>query len=218
MELKILFDNEALSGFKKGWGFSCLVEIGKKKLLFDTGNGPGFLANMEKFGIFPRDINHVILSHPHHDHIGGLSYLLQYNPGLSVHVPAFFPFKLKAALMSSCDFHETFGLKQIEENFWVDTAENILSEQFCLINTKHGLLILTGCAHPGLNHIFQKANIHQKPFFGVIGGFHNFNDLELLRNLSFIAPCHCTTSKNAILHQYPNKAHKCASGIVFKFQ
>jgi len=42
MDIKILFDNEALDGFKKGWGFSCLIETAEKKILFDTGNGPSF--------------------------------------------------------------------------------------------------------------------------------------------------------------------------------
>jgi len=218
MEIKILYDNEALEGFKKGWGFSCLIETATKKIVFDTGNGPGFLANMEKFHVSPKEIDDVVLSHPHPDHLGGLNYLLQRCSKVTVHVPSFFPFKLKVALMGTCNYHETFGFEQIEDTFWVDIVEANLSEQFCLIETAEGILIITGCAHPGLPRIFEKAKGCQKPLIGVLGGFHDFNDLELMKSLSFIAPCHCTKSKKAILDRYPDKTHRCASGVSFKFK
>lgn len=34
MEIRILYDNEAKEGFKRGWGFSCLVG---GETLFDVG-------------------------------------------------------------------------------------------------------------------------------------------------------------------------------------
>lgn len=34
MDLKIVYDNAAKVGFKRGWGFSCLVG---ESILFDTG-------------------------------------------------------------------------------------------------------------------------------------------------------------------------------------
>jgi 7,8-dihydropterin-6-yl-methyl-4-(beta-D-ribofuranosyl)aminobenzene 5'-phosphate synthase len=217
MDIRILFDNEALDGFKKGWGFSCLIETAKKKILFDTGNGPSFLTNMEKFQIFPKDIDDIVLSHPHPDHLGGLRYLLQRCSKATVHVPSFFPFELKVALMGTCNYHETSGFEQIGDASWVDSIENTHSEQFCLIETTQGLLLITGCAHPGLDRILQKATSHQKPLIGALGGFHDFNDLDLLKNLAFIAPCHCTKFKKAILDLYPEKAHRCASGMSFQF-
>jgi len=66
MEIKIVYDNIALKGFQKGWGFSCLIELEKTKILFDTGDGPKFLDNLQKFDISPVDIEYVILSHPHY--------------------------------------------------------------------------------------------------------------------------------------------------------
>ena len=65
MQVKIIYDNEALPGFKKGWGFSCLIELTEHRILFDTGDSRKFLVNLQKFAIDPIDVEHLILSHPH---------------------------------------------------------------------------------------------------------------------------------------------------------
>ncbi|MHA1279089.1 MAG: MBL fold metallo-hydrolase [Candidatus Helarchaeota archaeon] len=218
MEIKIIFDNEARAGFKKGWGFSCLIELNKKRILFDTGTDAKILNNLKKFGIPPRSIDLIILSHPHFDHIGGLKFLIpELSPNCSIYVPFFFPVELKMELMSICQIHETFGFEHVIENIYIDTARGILSEQFCFTDLPSGILLITGCAHPGLDNILTKAKQYKKPLFGVIGGFHNFQKLTLLQKLSFVAPCHCTSQKNAILAQFPDIAHPCAAGIVYQF-
>ena len=217
MKITIVYDNEALTGFKKGWGFACLIELREKKILFDTGEGPVTLANIAKLKINIEDISYIILSHPHFDHIGGLAHLINFNPKLTVIMPSFFPVKLKLELMSYCQTRETFGFEKILENIYVDVAMNHLYEQFCMIDLPQGLLVITGCAHPGLDNVLMKADRHDRPIYGVMGGFHGFNKLSLLKPLSFIAPCHCTKHKTEILKRFPNSAHPCASGSVFSF-
>ena len=74
-----------------------LLVDGNQRYLFDTGfadNGPPntgkLLANMAAAGFKPEDINHVVLSHFHGDHINGLRFksgALVY-PNARVHVPA----------------------------------------------------------------------------------------------------------------------------------
>lgn len=55
------------------WGFSALVEVDGKRILFDTGRTPGLvLDNARILGIDLSDIEDVVLSHFHHDHTGGL--------------------------------------------------------------------------------------------------------------------------------------------------
>ena len=217
MEIKILYDNEAKQGFRKGWGFSCLIELNNAKILFDTGDGPDFLFNLQKFNITPQEITYCILSHPHNDHIGGLGHLLQVNSELRVIVPSFFPVKLKMQIMSSCQMHETFGYEQIMDDLYVDTALNHLYEQFCVIKLDQGLLIITGCAHPGLDSIIQQVKGYNLPLFGVIGGFHGFRKFGVLKELQFVVPGHCTSYKNAILEIFPKTAHPCAAGTTFQF-
>jgi 7,8-dihydropterin-6-yl-methyl-4-(beta-D-ribofuranosyl)aminobenzene 5'-phosphate synthase len=58
------------------WGFSALVQVNGKKLLFDTGKEPDtVLRNAQTLGVDLSDVTDVILSHSHHDHVGGLATL-----------------------------------------------------------------------------------------------------------------------------------------------
>jgi 7,8-dihydropterin-6-yl-methyl-4-(beta-D-ribofuranosyl)aminobenzene 5'-phosphate synthase len=58
------------------WGFSALVEVNGRKLLFDTGRTPKLVYdNARALGVRLSDVEDVILSHFHSDHTGGLLYL-----------------------------------------------------------------------------------------------------------------------------------------------
>jgi 7,8-dihydropterin-6-yl-methyl-4-(beta-D-ribofuranosyl)aminobenzene 5'-phosphate synthase len=61
-------------------GFSALVRIEKdgrrRTLLFDTGVSPsGMVENMRRLGISPADVEVIVLSHGHWDHITGMEGL-----------------------------------------------------------------------------------------------------------------------------------------------
>ena len=58
------------------WGFSALVEVDGKRILFDTGAQPDtVLRNAGVLGIDLSDVTDVVLSHSHWDHVGGLETL-----------------------------------------------------------------------------------------------------------------------------------------------
>jgi 7,8-dihydropterin-6-yl-methyl-4-(beta-D-ribofuranosyl)aminobenzene 5'-phosphate synthase len=73
---------------KKDWGFSALVEVAGKRILFDTGNDRDvFVANIKAKGIDLTNLDFVVMSHRHSDHMAGLSYVLSMNPKVKIYAP-----------------------------------------------------------------------------------------------------------------------------------
>jgi 7,8-dihydropterin-6-yl-methyl-4-(beta-D-ribofuranosyl)aminobenzene 5'-phosphate synthase len=72
----------------KDWGYAALVEISGKRILFDTGDDPAIFAkNVKAKGVDLTQLDFVVLSHRHSDHVGGLSYLLSVNPNVKIYAP-----------------------------------------------------------------------------------------------------------------------------------
>lgn len=73
---------------KKDWGYAALVEVGGRRILFDTGDDPAILAaNVRAAGVDLRALDFVVMSHRHGDHMGGLAHLLSVNPGVRIYAP-----------------------------------------------------------------------------------------------------------------------------------
>jgi 7,8-dihydropterin-6-yl-methyl-4-(beta-D-ribofuranosyl)aminobenzene 5'-phosphate synthase len=76
------------AAMKKDWGFSALVEISGKRILFDTGNDQDiFAANIKAKNIDLTSIDFVVLSHRHSDHMAGLNHVLSVNPTVKIYAP-----------------------------------------------------------------------------------------------------------------------------------
>lgn len=76
------------SSLIKDFGFSCIVKYAGKIILFDAGsNAEIFKFNTDKLGINLREIDIVVVSHGHFDHLNGLDYLLQVNPNVKIYFP-----------------------------------------------------------------------------------------------------------------------------------
>ena len=146
-----IYDNyQANPQLKTGWGFSCLVRhsfseggvIKEKSILFDTGaDNETLLSNMGKIEVDSSEIDFVFISHLHEDHTGGLSGILEIKPDLQVYKP------------------ESFSdSAQIINNVWTTGPMGTgIKEQSLIINSGQGLVIITGCAHPGVVNIIKKA-------------------------------------------------------------
>jgi 7,8-dihydropterin-6-yl-methyl-4-(beta-D-ribofuranosyl)aminobenzene 5'-phosphate synthase len=81
-------DPAMTKGMMKDWGFSALVEIAGKRILFDTGdNAEIFAANVKAKGIDLTKLDFVVLSHRHSDHMAGLNYVLSVNPAVRIYAP-----------------------------------------------------------------------------------------------------------------------------------
>ncbi|MEO2241125.1 MAG: MBL fold metallo-hydrolase [Euryarchaeota archaeon] len=86
MRLRLVYDDRrGRPGFRATWGFSCLVELEDRRLLVDAGGRDRVLLhNLRRAGVRPRDLEAVIVTHDHEDHVGALPGLLDRNPALTV--------------------------------------------------------------------------------------------------------------------------------------
>ncbi|CAM3615336.1 MBL fold metallo-hydrolase [Polaromonas hydrogenivorans] len=73
---------------QKDWGYAAFLEVGGKRILFDTGNNAEVLAkNAAARNIDLSRLDFVVMSHRHGDHMGGMSYLLSVNPKVRIYAP-----------------------------------------------------------------------------------------------------------------------------------
>jgi 7,8-dihydropterin-6-yl-methyl-4-(beta-D-ribofuranosyl)aminobenzene 5'-phosphate synthase len=212
---------------KTGWGFSCLVEADGMKLLFDTGGeGSLLLENMEKLGIDPKEIDAVVLSHSHGDHTGGLDDFLKAGSEVKLYLLKSFPHSFKKKVESSkAEIVEVSGSVAISER--VNTTGELgtsIKEQSLMVKTSKGLVVITGCAHPGILNILKHAKkITGEDVYLVLGGFHLLDRSETqlkevikgFRELGVkkVAPCHCSGEQTRTLFQKEYKEDFIANGV-----
>jgi metal-dependent hydrolase (beta-lactamase superfamily II) len=76
MVLKSIYDNEALDCFRGSSGFSCLVE--EKRIIIDTGSDVStLLFNTRRLAVNTKNIDKIVLSHEHGDHVADIQILDQ---------------------------------------------------------------------------------------------------------------------------------------------
>ncbi len=216
LTITVVYDNNPYKeGIETAWGFSCLITGTEKTILFDTGgDGQLLLNNMKKLAIEPNTIDIVILSHIHGDHTGGLNSFLQKNPDVTVYLPESFPQKFK-------DDVKVHRAKIMDVNQYSKICEDVYStgqlgvwikEQSLIIRTKKGLVIITGCAHPGIVKIVDVAkDIMKDDILLVMGGFHlewvTKGKIERIisafkqMGVRYVGPSHCTGEKARALFE-----------------
>jgi len=181
MRITILYDNTtAVTGGKPDWGFACLVEGMGKTILFDTGTKSALLKeNIELLQVDTGKIDLIVISHMHGDHTGGLEWVLSQKKGLTVFLPASAgePYLAKvrqwggnpvpvSASREICAGVFSTGALPADFN-------PAFTEQALVIVREKGVLVLTGCAHPGILAIARRAVDMKlgKPDIA-LGGFH----------------------------------------------
>lgn len=157
--------------------------------------------SMKRLGIDPASIDTVVLSHPHGDHTAGLERFLRQNSKVKVYLPQSFQQQL-----------QRLGADTVTINGPVQLCDRVhstgemgaaIKEQALLLETSNGLVVITGCAHPGVVNIVKRARQYSgKKVYLLMGGSHWMGAspseieqrLEALRALGVkkVAPSHCT--------------------------
>jgi 7,8-dihydropterin-6-yl-methyl-4-(beta-D-ribofuranosyl)aminobenzene 5'-phosphate synthase len=177
LRITVLYDNTAARpGCRADWGFACLVEGAGKTILFDTGtNAEIFRSNVRALGVDLSRVDALVISHPHGDHTGGLGVAVKARAGL----PVYLPFGAPEALAAE---RRTAGAKVFLPEGPAEIGPDALvtgpvggqvPEQALVVRRPGGLVVVTGCAHPGIVAMVERARqMAAGRVLAVIGGFH----------------------------------------------
>jgi 7,8-dihydropterin-6-yl-methyl-4-(beta-D-ribofuranosyl)aminobenzene 5'-phosphate synthase len=177
LRITVLYDNTAARpDCRADWGFACLVEGTEKTILFDTGTKADvFAANVGALGVDLSRVDALVISHPHGDHTGGIPVALKARSGLPVFLPFGAPPTLAETLRSA-------GASVVVPEGPADIGRDALvtgpvggrvPEQALIVRRHEGLVVLTGCSHPGIVAIVEKAKqVAGGKVLAVLGGFH----------------------------------------------
>ena len=226
--MTIVYDNYQFDPeLKAEWGFSCFIRGTQKTILFDTGgDGSTLLSNMRKLEITPSQVDLIFLSHIHGDHTGGLFEFLKKNQKAKVFLLHSFPSPFKEEITA-------LGAPYVEVKEPIQICQNVFStgemgtsvkEQSLIIQTEKGLVIITGCAHPGIVGIVKKAKeLLDRNAYMVLGGFHLLSSSkEKIEGIAGefrkmgvekVAPCHCSGDKARELLQQEYKGDFIGGGV-----
>ena len=234
LSITVIYDNNPYTkGLRAEWGLSCLIRGSERTILFDTGgNGSFLLENVNELGINPRKIDTVVLSHIHSDHVGGLKEFLDKNEQVTVYLPMSFPQEFKANLMSA-------GIRIMEVHDPTKICDGVyttgelgagIKEQSLIVHTTHGMIVITGCAHPGIVGILKRAkDLIKDDILLAMGGFHlggaGQEDLEKIilsfrsMGVKFVGPCHCSgdLARQMFKEEYGDSYMNLGVGRVIKF-
>jgi 7,8-dihydropterin-6-yl-methyl-4-(beta-D-ribofuranosyl)aminobenzene 5'-phosphate synthase len=196
LEILPLFEkNGDSSTFQVGHGVSYLVKTDQISLLVDVGFIPNktdpspVTQNMDKLGITWDEIDAILISHPHPDHLGGTDAWLaktisfgSQNVDLSgkniyAPIPLTYPGVSVTVTKDPTILGPgvaTIGVLSYPEVMPVSVLNPKGYEQSLAVNvTGKGILLITGCGHPTLERLVLRAEeVFGQPVIGIVGGLH----------------------------------------------
>jgi 7,8-dihydropterin-6-yl-methyl-4-(beta-D-ribofuranosyl)aminobenzene 5'-phosphate synthase len=177
------------SGLNGEPGVSYLVRAGGTRVLFDSGLSGGkpesaLAHNARMLGVPLGDLDAVVISHLHADHVGGLAAMRRRTFSFSADpleprgVPAHVPTQMHHP---RADIAVTTGPRVIGPGmavlpplprmlFWI----GYVSEQVLVVNVAgFGLVLISGCGHPRIEQILGiTERVLDVPIKAVVGGLH----------------------------------------------
>ncbi|MCX6301934.1 MAG: MBL fold metallo-hydrolase [Bacteroidia bacterium] len=208
--VRVIYDNYVkTNGLESDWGFAILIEGLEKTILFDTGTKPDiFTSNFKKMGLDAAKIDFLVISHEHGDHTGGIASFVEMKKDIPVIIPYSFSDKFKKR-MSELRLEPLLvkeSAKICENLYTSGEFDYQIAEHALVLNTKKGLVVMTGCSHPGIVEMLKEIKTtFNKNIYMVFGGFHLLqkSDKEMNKILSEmktlgVVKCgatHCTGEK-----------------------
>jgi len=208
--VKVVYDNYVKTiGLKSDWGYAIVIEGLDKNILFDTGAKPDiFESNFKSMGLDAQKIDFLVLSHEHSDHTKGIPAFVKMRKDIPVIIPYSFSESFKKKMSG-------YGLEPLLVKDPVKICTNLYSsgefqgpipEQALVLNTKQGLIVMTGCSHPGLVRMLTEIkSSFNKNIYMVFGGFHLLEKsddemMSIIRDMKAlgVVKCgatHCTGEK-----------------------
>ena len=227
LDLTILCDNYPNEDLVCEWGFSALIETNGLTVLLDTGQSySGLRENSLDLNKDLSEVDYVVISHEHWDHVGGLSYIDEINPGVTVYVPEHMNSQTFNSInQSSLNAVKVNATTIIEDGFAViGELYGPPYEQALAVNVKDvGLVCFVGCSHPGVeNHVEKAIEDLGYNVYMVIGGFHmgaatqQVIQLKIDRLLELgvqkIYPTHCSGDP---IRQYLASSYPLQYGLAY---
>lgn len=187
-------------------GISLLIKMDKELILFDTGSGGEELVhNLGKLNIDLKEIHKVVISHRHPDHTDGLKlFLAKGKKGVELYFPAALD-KIPEGIRALCGriivAKET---QMVSDGVYTSGVLGMrIKEQSLCIDSEQGIILLVGCAHPGIVRIVREIKKRLgRDIYAVFGGFHlEFHPAFITRffinqlkkmGVRKVAPVHCT--------------------------
>jgi len=230
--LVVLCDRQRVDPqLRAGWGFSCLVEHGGRRWLFDTAESfPLLRGNAEALGIDLGSLEAVFLSHFHGDQVGGLWGLLKHLSGVTLYVLSGFPRDLERRARGAKVVRIRRPQRLAEGIFTTGRMGHTVEEQALVVRAPQGLVVITACAHPGAPRVVKRARAvaSERAVDLVMGGVHLFSydsaqaervaaGLQEL-GVRRIAPAHCTGSlaRRAFLQAFGSGFVEVGAGTVLE--
>lgn len=177
------------SGLRGEPGVSYLLRADDVTLLFDCGLGIGrgetaFETNAQMLGVDLDELDGLVISHLHEDHVGGPrsqfrhTFSLGKGHRLPSSLPAYVPTEMEHPRADVCVVEEARVLGKgvavlpplPRMLFWL----GLIAEQALVVNVRSlGMVLITGCGHPEIEKTLAAAEqIVDVPVYAVIGGLH----------------------------------------------
>jgi 7,8-dihydropterin-6-yl-methyl-4-(beta-D-ribofuranosyl)aminobenzene 5'-phosphate synthase len=186
-----LFENAASrDDLIAGHGVAYLVKTDHATILFDLGFDSDVLQdNMQKLGVFAKDVDLIVISHNHPDHVGGHRWWPKGTFSLAptqidlgdrpVYLPAPLTYPNLTPILARSPLKIAEGVASIGtipgvEVYKPSIFHTIIEEQALAVNVEgQGIVIISGCGHPGVKAMFERAEmLFDAPLIGMVGGLH----------------------------------------------